>query len=69
MAFTNLDNGDEIVINERENFHAARTMKTLVWEIYVFILLSKNVTNKEETIGAMPDVSKIIYDSMRGSSK
>lgn len=36
---------------------------------YVLVLLSKDVTDKEEAIEAMSDVSKLIYDSMSGSSK
>ena len=30
VAFKNLSNGEEILINEHENFHAASTMKTPV---------------------------------------
>ena len=36
---------------------------------YVLVLLSKEVKVREEAIEAMADVSKIIYDSMSGSSK
>jgi beta-lactamase class A len=35
VAFKNLDNGEELLINESENFHAASTMKTPVLiEVY-----------------------------------
>ena len=36
---------------------------------YVLVLLSKDVKEKEEAIEAMSEVSKMIYDSMSGSSK
>ena len=36
---------------------------------YVLVLLSKDVTDKEEAVEAMSGVSKLIYESMRGSSK
>lgn len=63
VAFKNLDNGEEILINEHENFHAASTMKTPVM-IEVFKQASRGNFSLNDSIVIRNSFKSIVDSSV-----
>ncbi len=63
LAFKNLESGKEILINERENFHAASTMKTPVM-IEVFKQVHNGKFNLHDSIIVKNEFKSIVDGSV-----